>query len=72
MREKTSTKSRPRTVADYLAETGRSQADLAELVGVSEAMMSLILRGFRQPSLDVALRLERETGVPVETFAKTA
>ena len=59
-----------RTIADYLADTGKTQADLADLVGVSEGMMSLILRGFRQPSLDVALRIEKETGVPVEAFAK--
>jgi transcriptional regulator with XRE-family HTH domain len=59
-----------RTIADYLADTGKTQADLADLVGVSEGMMSLILRGFRQPSLDVALRIEKETGVPVEAFAR--
>jgi transcriptional regulator with XRE-family HTH domain len=64
------TKRATRTIADYMKETGKTQADLADLVGVSEGMMSLILRGFRQPSLDVALRIEKETGVPVEAFAR--
>ena len=59
-----------RTIADYLAETNTTQADLADKIGVSEGMLSLIIRGFRQPSLDVALRIEKETGVPVEAFAR--
>ncbi|MBP7568766.1 MAG: helix-turn-helix transcriptional regulator [Acidobacteria bacterium] len=58
------------TVLEYLDATGRSQADLADAVGVSNAHMSLIIRGLRQPSLDVALRLREETGVAIETFAR--
>ena len=63
-------KTKPRTIADYLAEKNTTQADLADKIGVSEGMLSLIIRGFRQPSLDVALRIEKETGVPVEAFAR--
>ena len=63
-------KTKLRTIADYLAEKNTTQADLADKIGVSEGMLSLIIRGFRQPSLDVALRIEKETGVPVEAFSR--
>ena len=59
-----------RALRGYLRDSKRTQADLADAVGVSEPMMSLIVKGWRTPSLDVALRLSNETGIPVESFAR--
>jgi transcriptional regulator with XRE-family HTH domain len=54
----------------YLKTSGRTQRELALAVGVSEPMLSLVLKGWRTPSLIVAMRLSEETGIPVEAFAR--
>lgn len=61
-------KRRYRSLADYFEQTKRTQASLAEALDVDRSYLSLIASGQRQPSLDLALRIERETGVPVETL----
>lgn len=43
-----------------------TQAELAEEVGVSEAAISYILRGLKQPSLAVAQRMAEFLGVTVD------
>ena len=54
----------------YLDSSQTTLTDLADRVGVSKAMLSLVARGLRQPSLDVAFRIQQETGIPAETFAR--
>jgi transcriptional regulator with XRE-family HTH domain len=41
----------------------KSQRELARAIGCSESSISLILRGKRRPSLDLALLLEKETKI---------
>ena len=43
-----------------------TQAELADAVGVSEAAISYILRGLKQPSLAVAQRMAEFLGVTVD------
>lgn len=57
-----------RTLAEYLKGTGTSQAQFAATLGVDRSYVSLIASGERQPALDLALRISRLTGVPVESL----
>jgi transcriptional regulator with XRE-family HTH domain len=59
-----------RALRGYLKASKRTQADLALAVGISEPMLSLILKGWRTPSLAAALRLSEETGIPVASFSR--
>lgn len=49
-------------LAIYLRDRNITQAGFAELIGVSQASVSKLLRGANQPSLDLAFRIERATG----------
>lgn len=57
----------PRTLQEALREHG-SQARLARKLRISVTHLSQIRKGKKQPSLDLALDIEKETGVPVETM----
>jgi transcriptional regulator with XRE-family HTH domain len=56
------------TIHAYLDATGITLTDLSDRVGVGKSMLSLVARGLRQPSLDLAFRIEQETGVPASSF----
>lgn len=47
-------------------ERGVLQWELADSVGISEAAMSYILRGLKQPSLAVADRIAKQLDVSVD------
>jgi putative transcriptional regulator len=49
-------------------ERGLTQEDLAELVGVTRQTIISIERGRYSPSIELALRLARLFGVPVEVL----
>lgn len=53
------------SLSDYLDKTGTTHDALAERLGISRSYVTLIACGDRQPALDLALRIEAETGVPV-------
>ena len=52
-------------MAEIIREKGIEQKALAEEVGVSEAMMSFIVRGLKEPSLTVLTRIAKALDVPV-------
>lgn len=56
------------TLAEYLSETGRSQAALAADLDITPGALCNLLRGHRRPSLALALRLQHEFGVSVESW----
>lgn len=64
----TQRKTRYRDLADFFDKTGRTQEDVAAQLGISQSYLSLIARGLRTPLLPLALEIERETGVPVESL----
>lgn len=55
-------------IATYLRETGITQAELATILGRSQAFVSKLVNGLSQPSLGEALRISRKIGIPVETL----
>lgn len=58
-------------LAAYLRRSRLKQNELADMVGVSAPYLSQIVRGRRKPGLDMALRIEQVTGVPVDSWAAT-
>lgn len=52
-------------IAELIHDKGLEQKALAEEVGVSEAMMSFIVRGLKEPSLTVLTRIAKALDVPV-------
>lgn len=59
-------------LADYRRRARLKQYELADLVGLHETTLSQILSGRRRPGLDIAVRIEAVTGVPVESWSDTA
>jgi transcriptional regulator with XRE-family HTH domain len=59
---------RYKTLADYLEQTGKTQAFLADKLGITRAYVSYLVSGDRQPSLDLALRIEALTGVALSSL----
>jgi len=53
----------------YLEARGVRQADFAERVGTTPATVSRLIAGIFRPALDLAHRIERETGGAVPTEA---
>ena len=48
----------------YLQAAKLSQSAFARQLGIQRSHLSMILSGTRTPSLELAARIERETGVP--------
>mgnify|MGYP002515604610 CR=1 FL=1 len=53
-------------IKTLLDEKGISQADLAENVGVSQAMISYIIKGFKMPSVPLLNRIAVYLGVTMD------
>lgn len=53
-------------------DNGKTLANVAEGVAVTPSHLSEIERGLNNPSLALAARLSRETGIPIEEFDKPA
>ncbi len=51
-----------------LKATGRTQAELAELVGIRQPYLSKILNGRQQPALRVATRIAAIADIPIESL----
>ncbi len=55
-------------IAEWMEDNGTNAADLARRLGVSRKHVSLLLRGDASLSPEMALRLERVTGVPARNW----
>ena len=53
-------------IQDLIKNSSITQAELADVAGVSEAGMSYFVRGVKQPSLAVAKRIADRLGVTVD------
>ena len=49
---------------------GKTQLALAQELGITQGQVSRILSGRRPLNLDVAIRLEKITGIPISYLAK--
>lgn len=57
------------TLDAYMRDRGVTDQALASKVGVSRPHIAKIRNGTRRPSIDLAAKLERETGIPAARFA---
>lgn len=48
----------------------KTLVDLAASVGITPSHLSQIEMGERRPSLDVASRISKQTGIPLEQFVR--
>lgn len=55
-------------LSTYLRDTGKTQAQLALDLGRSQGYISKLVRGLLQPSLDEALSISAQLGIPVESL----
>jgi len=62
----------PRKLLSFLKRTKTSQAAFAVRLCVSRVYVTQIVNARRQPSLNVAARIETLTGIPSRDFAKVA
>lgn len=53
-------------------DTQKTLAELAGVVGVTPSHLSEIERGLNEPSLALAAKLSRETGIPIDSFVREA
>jgi len=53
----------------YFAESGDSQREFARRYRRSDGWVSQVVNGKIEPAIRVALRISRETGVPLESLA---
>lgn len=61
-----------RTLAEFFdRENAPTQDAIAEKLKVTPAYVSMIAAGKRQPSLRLALKIEKLTGVPAESLVQS-
>jgi transcriptional regulator with XRE-family HTH domain len=60
------------TLRSWMKRKGVTQAQLSEMTGIQQPLISKYLRGVQRPQLDNALAIERATNgdVPVEAWEK--
>lgn len=62
------------TFSEYFKTSGRTRTDLARDLGISYSYLCDLVRGECFPSVNLALKIQRETGgfIPVEYWAAEA
>lgn len=56
------------TLRDWLKRRSLNQSEAAKLLGFTEVYLSQILNGHRKPALANAVKIEKHTGIPVESW----
>lgn len=64
-------KSGPDQFRDWLERRGVNQREAAELLSITDVFVSQILNNVRTPGLANAVKIERLTGIPVESWLLT-
>ena len=59
------------TLAEYMEASKRSQAEVAQELGVSPSYLSMMLSGQRRPSGDLALRIAERYRVSLVSLLRT-
>ena len=59
-------------IKKLLESKNMTQAQLGDSVGVTESMISYVLRGFKKPSLEVTKRIADTLGVKIDDIVKEA
>ena len=58
----------PEQLKDWMARRGFNQSQTAEFFGWNFGFISMLVNGKRNPGLTNAVKIERETGIPVEAW----
>lgn len=61
----------PEQLVDWMQRRGLNQQETAVHFGWDVTFISQLVRGRRRPGLTNAIRIERETGIPVEAWASS-
>jgi len=61
-------KSGAEQLKDWMDRRGFNQREAASHFGWDETFVSMLCRGTRSPGLGNAVKIERETGIPVEAW----
>jgi transcriptional regulator with XRE-family HTH domain len=56
---------KPANLTEFKEKKGVSGRELAVLLGISESYLSEIMSGKKAPSKKAALKISRQTGIPV-------
>lgn len=64
-------KSGPEQFRDWMERRGVNQREAAELLSITDVFVSQILNNVRTPGLANAVKIERLTGIPVESWLLT-
>ena len=57
-----------KTIRDYLKRSGKTEKQLARLLGVSQPYVNMLKNGRRRPGPDLAERIEAVTGIPFRSL----
>lgn len=60
-----------RLLRAWLDRSRKQQKDLAAELGITDSYLSQVLSGIRRPKLEILIRIESVTGVPVSSWADT-
>lgn len=63
---------KPESLSAYMKRTSTTHAALAKKLGISRSYVTLLIAGERQPSLPLAVNIERVTGVPASSLVSEA
>ena len=55
-------------IEQYLEESGKSERQLARLLGITQPYVNQLKRGQRQPSPRLAYKIEAVTGIPFRSL----
>lgn len=58
----------PEQLRDWMARRNINQKEAAETLSVNEVFVSQLLNRHRRPGLANAIKIERVTGIPVESW----
>lgn len=61
-------KSGPEQLRDWMSRREVNQREAAELLSITDVFLSQILNHVRTPGLANAIKIERQTGIPVESW----
>lgn len=62
----------PERLVEYCKRSRLKQYELADLLLMHNTTLSHVMSGKRRPGLDIAVRIEALTGIPVSAWADTA
>ena len=57
-----------KNIKEYLRRTGKSERQLAKMLGITQPYVNMLKNGNRRPRPDLALKIEAVTGIPLRNL----